>query len=99
MIFQYFSFYKRDKRISSHRNSQNILNNAWLNYGSCFQSIAMFKIDRLEKKIDGKELMLVKYGYLNSISQRYAEQNPVLMLHSEIPKYDLYCWLFIKCAS
>lgn len=51
----------------------------------------MFKIDRLEKKIDGKELMLVKYGYLNSISQRYAEQNPVLMLHSEIPKYDLYC--------
>lgn len=40
--------------------------------------------------------MPVKYGYLNSISQRCAEQNPVLMLHSEMPKYGLYCSLIIN---
>lgn len=40
--------------------------------------------------------MSVKYGYLNPISQRCAEQNPVLMLHSKMPKYDLYCSLIIN---
>lgn len=40
--------------------------------------------------------MLVKYGHLNPISQRHAEENPVLMLCSEMPKYDLSCSLFIN---